>query len=319
MIDEIPQRPFTRAEARALGVSDWRLSELVAEGVVHRVLRGVYRPATLPDTLTIRATCALLVLPDHAVVTDRSASWLHGIDSLDPTALDIPPVLEVVSVDGHDRTRLDGTLGGKRALLPEDITMVNGVRVTTPLRTAADLACLRGRFAALAALDAFMRRFGLSKRDFERLLVRYVGRRGVVQFRELVQYADPASESAGESWTRMAIIDAGLPVPKLQVTVLIDGYGKVRIDLSYPSLKIAVEYDGEEFHTSDQDQAHDARRRKAMRDAGWIVIVVDKRSFSQLALDEWLLELRQAIADRSPNWRRQYARGERLPRRRARG
>ena len=44
--------------------------------------------------------------------------------------------------------------------------------------------------------------------------------------------------------------------------------------MAYTRLKIAIEYDGEEFHTDDVDREHDERRRDALRRKGWIVIVV---------------------------------------------
>ena len=34
-----------------------------------------------------------------------------------------------------------------------------------------------------------------------------------------------------------------------------------RLDLALPELRYAAEYDGEEFHTADDDRAHDEQRR----------------------------------------------------------
>ena len=111
-----------------------------------------------------------------------------------------------------------------------------------------------------------------------------------------------------ESWTFMSIYDAGLALPDSQVEVHLPGYGTVRLDLAYPWWKIAVEYDGEQFHTSEEDIRRDRERRAALRAAGWIVIVVTKHDLSGQALDRWQQELRDAIADRCPERHRRYSR-----------
>ena len=61
--------------------------------------------------------------------------------------------------------------------------------------------------------------------------------------------------------------------------------------------KVAIEYDGEEFHTSDEDKRADAERRDWLRRHGWTVIVVDKNSFSDEAIALWSEAIRTALAD----------------------
>ncbi len=151
------------------------------------------------------------------------------------------------------------------------------------------------------------------------MAARYAGRRGVVQLRELIQYASPEAESAGESWTRRAIIDADLPIPKAQVWVTVASGHRYRLDLAYPGLKVAIEYDGEEFHSTPEQRLADEVRRQELRDAGWIVIVVRKDDLSGPALDQWLSELRAAIASRRPQARLAYPKPDPAVRRGLRG
>lgn len=304
----LPVHPFRTADAAAYGVTPRQLRDLVACGVVRRVLRGVYCRADVADDLTLRARAAALVLPPHAVVSDASAAWLYGIDCREPGERDLAPALEVVSIGGADRSRRSQLRGGKRALAPDDVCELDGVLVTTPLRTVSDLACRRGRYRAMAALDLFAHEFGIGVPELERMVRRYAGRRGVTQFRELIHYVCPLAESPRESWTRLAIIDAGLPAPKPQHIVELDGFGQVRLDLAYPALRIAVEYDGKEFHTSDEDKEADRLRRQALREAGWIVIVVVNGDFHGAGLERWLGELRVALTERRPTTKRRYAR-----------
>jgi hypothetical protein len=84
----------------------------------------------------------------------------------------------------------------------------------------------------------------------------------------------------------------------------------VRLDHAYEELKIAVEYDGQAFHTALADRERDRARRTALEAAGWLVIVVGKDDFSGPALDEWLGCLRRALDDRARPFRRTYPAGQ---------
>lgn len=304
-------RPFTMASAVAAGVSRDRVRTLVRNGEVRSVLHGVYVATSAPDDLSLRARAAGLVLPDHAVVCDRGAAWLHGIDILELAELDVTPTLDVVSCGGRDRSRRAGVFGGKRDLRTDDVTTVDGIAVTTPLRTACDIACLRGRYRALATLDAFRRAFGLTLRDLGDMTARYAGRRGCKQLRELIVLSTDLADSQMESWVRLMIRDEGLPAPSPQEWVLVPGWGWCRVENAYPHLRIGVEYDGEEFHTSEEDREHDRLRRLAFAEIGWLIIVVRKDDLSASARTRWLRELRREIAHRTPEplSKRVYSRG----------
>lgn len=176
-----------------------------------------------------------------------------------------------------------------------DLCVVEGLTVTSPLRTALDLGCRLSRRDALAALDGFMREHGISRAEMVAELARYFRRRGVVQLRQLVPLADPRSESPGESWTRLEILDAGLPAPEPQLWIYEHGRPVFRVDLGYPRGRVVVEYDGREFHDSPEQREHDRQRREWLSKRGWKVIVVNKDSFTTEALSVWLDELRVAL------------------------
>lgn len=300
--------PTTSARATAQGWSPTRLQRAVADGRVRRVLRGVYVDATVPDGTDLRAAAAALLLPDRMIACDRSAAWLLGVDQWDPTDLDVPPLLDMTAREGT-RTRRRGIHGSTRTLHDEDVMVIDpGILVTTPLRTAADLACQRGRLAAAAALDQFARQHGVTTADLRRLLLRFGGRRGVTQLRELAQDVCALAESPPETWVRRLILDHQLPPPTPQHVVQCEG-SAYRLDLAYPHLRIAIEYDGEEHHTTAADREADRLRRLALRRAGWIVIVVRKDDLAGTSLDGWIRLLRAAIQERRRPWAPRYARG----------
>lgn len=290
-----PDVPFTWAQAKALGIPRARLDQALAQREIRRVLTGAYVRADAPDTVEVRARAAALVISPFSVVCDRTAAWLLGVDVFDYHELDVLPPLETYVLRGHNPTRRGQCNGGTRDLLPQDYCLIEGLKVTTPLRTALDLGCKLSRRRALAALDAFMRAYGLTHEDLRRGAQRYFRRRGVVQLRQLIPLADPRAESPGEAWARQEIIDAGLPWPELQVWVEVDGVPTYRLDLAYPHARVAVEYDGREFHESDEARERDEERRAWLERHGWTVIVVDKDSFTPEALADWLRRLRVAL------------------------
>jgi len=295
---DFPDTPFTWAAARTRGITRRQLDAAVRQREVTRLLQGVYVRSDVTITPVLLAQATALVVEDSSVICDRTAAWILGVECFDYTELDRIPPVESYVLRGHDPTDRRECAGGTRDLLPEDWLEIGGVRVTTPLRTAMDLGCKLSRRKALAAMDALMRAYGFTHADMRRLVPRYFRRRGVVQLRELLALVDPRAESSGESWTRLEIHDRALPSPEPQYWVLVDGVPTYRLDLAYPHARVAVEYDGEAFHTSDEDRAADRKRRTWLRDHGWTVIVVDKNSFTEEAVNAWVAELRAALGMR---------------------
>lgn len=292
----LPNRPFHRSEMRALGLSNHQLHGLLVAGVVRRVFRSVYAPARIvDDDPGERALAASLAVSDHHVLCDRTAAWVWGIDVFTYAEAAVTPQVEVCAIAGHEPTHATGLQGHSRALAREDVLRVGGVAVTSPLRTALDLGARLTRRDAMATLDAFCRVHGVTRPVLRRELPRFRGRRGVVQLRELVELVDGRAESVRESWTRLAIHDAGLPAPTPQVWVEVRGK-RFRLDLAYPRHRIVVEYDGRDAHDVKPGQLErDRKRRRLLRADGWTVIVLRLGDFSGDQLLRWLSELEAAL------------------------
>ncbi|NJP90306.1 DUF559 domain-containing protein [Nonomuraea sp. FMUSA5-5] len=154
------------------------------------------------------------------------------------------------------------------APLPEeDITEHQGVRLTTMDRTALDCARWLPRMVAVATLDQFARR-GV---DLEALWHRPLNTWGL---RETLSLVDRGAASPRESWLRVILTDGGLPRPTTQIRVDLGDDRFAYLDLGWEEFKVAVEYDGQEHHTSPADQQHDTDRREELRRRGWRVIAV---------------------------------------------
>lgn len=292
-----PAHPFTSADLPALGLTHGDLERMVVNGTVRRVFHAGYMPDGVTDTIEMRARLAArLVTPGH-VISGRTAAWLYGIDTYAWAELDECPPIDACVLPGSEPSSRRGIDGHSRDLAPSDIGEVEGLRVTTPLRTALDLGCTLRAREALAALDAFARLHGVTAADLSRELPRFKGRRGVRQLRDLVPLVDGRAESPRESWTRYEIIRAGLPAPEPQFWIEINGVPTYRLDLAYPHRRVVIEYDGYDAHERTPEQKErDRERRKWLREHGWSVIVIRIGDFTGSALDRWLGELREALA-----------------------
>ncbi len=296
--EKLLTRPFTAAQAQAAGLSRHRLQALRREGAITTILYGVYAAAELRDSVDLRVAAVKLAMPPHTIVCDRTAAWLHGVDAFDFAELEWLPPVDVCVLPAKNRSRRDECKGSRRDLATEDVMDLVGVQVTTPLRTALDLGCNLSRPAALATLDAFLHAGYFNAVALHNEVRRFRRRRGVVQLRQLIRIVDPKAESPGESWTRLAILDAGLPAPDSQYVVVVNGAELFRLDLAYWRHRICVEYDGVQFHDTPEARAYDEMRRRWLREHGWTVIVVRKDDFTPEAMVRWTSELRAALESR---------------------
>jgi hypothetical protein len=273
-------RPFTARQAAAVGVTRAVLRRLLRDHYIRRLVKGVFVAAQAPDSLMLRANALHLVVPEHAVIVDWTAVWLYtGV--LPPNQhLEVPPV-SLFRPRGRGRLRNDLCSSGERTFGPGDLVTIEGLTVTAPLRTAWDIGRLAPRDMAIGALDALLRMGDFSHEQLLGGVERFRRQRGVVQLRELAPLADARSQSTGESVLRLRWCDLpSLPRPEPQVPIL-DAHGReiYYLDLGVRELRFAVEYDGEEFHSSDEDVEHDTRRRSWIdQNRGWIIKPVRKEN-----------------------------------------
>lgn len=268
----------TYADLRRNGMTRSGISEAVTSGALQRVLTGIYAPASLPLSTAVRARAITLASPPGVVVVRRSAAWLRGIDVMPPGAEGHRWPLEV-AVAPHETPPHRPGLKGFRAPLPaSDLIVIDGVATTTDLRTALDCGRFLPRLQAVAAVDAFLHAGSVDKGELWARALPLAGERNCALLRDVVLVSDAGAQSPPESWTRVRLIDAGLPAPTTQIAVgqLYAGRAAAYLDMGYEAYLVAVEFDGEEFH-GPEAQAHDVARRQWLRDdGGWAIVVVRK-------------------------------------------
>ena len=231
-----------------------------------RVLRGVYVDADLPPDPEHRLLAVELLAPATVVFAGRTAAWLHGV----ATAWEDGDPVEVAVPTGARWGPVAGVVIAHVQLSAAEVTVLGGHRVTSAVRTAADVARSGPPALTVPVLDPLLARTGVAA---TRVYAAIGSGRGCADARAAVSWADRRAESPQESRLRLVLRDAGLrPVSQ---HVVLDARGRfvARVDLAFPGQRVAVEYDGA-WHAAPGQFARDRRRLNALQAAGWRVLHV---------------------------------------------
>lgn len=233
-------------------------------GVLERIWQGIYGRGE-PDDLT-RLRGLDFACGTRVPVCLSTAAALHGFDTEQPADLHVlsPPGSRLRNADGLVVHRRDGA----------PLVRVGERLVTSPAWTAVEVARSVHRPRALATLDAALRSGTCQRVDLSRAAAQQAGRRGIVAVRELIPLADGLAESPMESEARLKMIDGGLPRPALQYEILDGNSEWRRVDFAWPDQRLAVEYDGEDWHSGAEAMRRDRRRQAALQDVGWTVFAI---------------------------------------------
>lgn len=172
-------------------------------------------------------------------------------------------------------------------LYDDEITLLDGIPITTPERTWLDLAemltvdqlvvagdsCVRMPRPELEGREAPL----CSLQDLQRMIDRHKGKRGIRKAKEAIALIRVGSDSPQESLLRLAIVRAGLPEPELNVPIIDDaGTRHHEPDLSYRKYRIGAEYEGE-LHGEEGQIVRDIARSEKYTDLGWTEVRISKR------------------------------------------
>jgi very-short-patch-repair endonuclease len=232
-----------------------------------RLFPDIYVERDVDITAELRAKAGWLWTGRRGVIAGFAAAALHGSKWIDDAQ-----VVELI----HDNRRSPPGIQSHRDHIEEDeIKLVAGMRVTSPVRTALDFGCWYPTMPAVAGIDALARATEIKAADVELLARRYAGRRGIVRARQAVNLFDPGAQSPKESWLRIVLIQAGLQRPQTQIPVRNEfGRAIAYLDMGWEDVKVAAEYDGEQHRNDRRQYTWDVRRLEMLEGLGWIVIRV---------------------------------------------
>jgi uncharacterized protein DUF559 len=290
---ELRHSPFTTPQALTYGVTPSAL-----RGAQWRnVFRDVWLHVDVPDNREMRLAAVRLVISDGAFVCGLTAAWIYGTDAQDRRA-------ELVWVGHRTGNRLRnraGCLTREITVTDDDLTVIDGITITTALRTAFDCGRWLALVESVVVADTLAHAGGLTVADLAEYTRNHRALRGVRQVDRVIDLMDPLSESPMETRVRLLIVLAGLPRPQSQLIVT-DLLGRfvARADLGYDVHRLIVEYDGA-FHW--EQRREDDRRREAMRGLGWTVLVFSADDYYKTP-GATIERVRSALAKATPKPRR---------------
>lgn len=267
---------------------DVRRGQLVSvrPGVVASV--GKWEAASEREKARARLEAVVHTRRDRVVLSHESAALLWGLPHVGRRS----DLVELADARGTlPRTR-NGIRWRRTPFDANEIVELDGFLVTGLAQTAVDLACSRRFTNGVAAIDAVLAgrlegdRLPPGHAEATSLIqrIRADGRRGRLLAAITISFADPRSESVGESVSRANMHLLGFPPPLLQVEFDRGDGGVDRVDFDWPEYGLFGEFDGdakylrpeytrgrptEEIVLAEKKRADRIRRRHYRRDARW--------------------------------------------------
>ena len=224
---------------------------------------GIYLASSAPVSFGDRAAAAWLWSHRQGVVVGLSASRLYGAQWIKD---DHPVELAWANARAPQGIRTSAlTLH-----LGETVTL-GGIPVTSLARTAFDLARRRPLWKAVETLDALGAAAPFDPADVLAVAEKHRGVRGLRQVPQALALHDPGAQSPKETWLRLLVVRSGFPTPQTQIPVRC-GPKTYYLDMGWPDLRIAIEYDGDHHRTDPAQFTRDIVRLEDLAAAGWIVI-----------------------------------------------
>jgi hypothetical protein len=258
------------AELRMLGVSVAQREALVADGVMVRVFRGVYRLRSSP--LTLAAECrAVCLAGELAVITGAAGGKLWGLrrmSNVHPIDVRVPHFANSLS---SDRVRLRRC----NVLDPVDIVhRPDGIRVVSPPRLAFDLSAVMSDLDLESVVEQIL--------DREMCTIQTIYATG----RRLCHPARPGSErfarviGSRPAWMKPvdshlelvlhdALRSAGIAGLARQHAIALPGGWTIHADIAVPELTWAIPIDHVTWHGGRVDAQRDKQNDRQARMIGW--------------------------------------------------
>lgn len=219
---------------------------------------------------------ALVLASPDGCLADVTAGELWGLRKMPPTRL-------VLMVPERQRRAVPEWARLVRTSWPDEgmVTLADGMRVTSPLRTLFMLAAHFGpRRFEHAAEDAWHR--GLVHPDEARRYladIRRQGRSGVTQFErwlDAVGSRERASQSGLEVDLARALRRAGLPAPVRQYELHLPNGQIIHVDLAWPGARLGVEPGHSWWHGGNERMRQDYERDLQCDLIGWRIVRFDE-------------------------------------------
>ena len=238
---------ITATQLKEAGLTPTQVRWRVRSGLLHRVHRAVYAVGHQGLSNEGRWMAAVLACGPGAALSHRPAAEHHRL--LAPTA----KIIDVTVPGRGGRAKRSG-LRIHRSSLPSDATMIrDGIRVTTPARTLADLK---------RVVEAYIYRRAVRQAEYLKLPLG-----GLV--------TDGTRSDLEADFLRLCR-RYHLPLPEVNVRV-----GPFTVDFLWPDCRLVVETDSYATHGGRQAFEDDRARDAELRRLGYEVHRLTDRQMSE--------------------------------------
>jgi very-short-patch-repair endonuclease len=259
-----------RRQLGELGVGPKGVAERVRTGRLHRVHRGVYAVGHSQLRREAHWLAAVLAFGPGAVLSHRSAAALWELRSSAASAIDVT----VPSQSGR-RSRRGIRVHRSGRLTWSEVTVCDGIPVTTVARTLLDLADVLSAQALKRAIDEAEYRRLLDMASVIAVAEANPGRRGS---HVLALALDPPEPTRSELEQHFLSFCRRHRLPSPAVATRIEGF---EVDFSWPEAELIVETDGLAAHRTRRAMESDRHRDRRLLLAGYRTVRLTDRALGE--------------------------------------
>ena len=256
---------LTTAAMRADGLSPRDIRQLRHDGVIERIVRGLYRLAGSRTRLQDIAAC--LLRHPAAAASHVSALYVHDMEVE-------PPRRPHFTVPEHAGQTTPLGVAHRSPLAPADVTMRKGLRVTTLARSIVDASEVLDTDRLAAVVNEAVSRKLVTIPTIIQVAERVEaapGRAGLGRLRAVLASWTDAIEpdSVAEAAAIRRIRSFGLTAPVTQHEVF-DRAGTfvARLDMAWPDRLVGREYVSGRWHRPDRLEVDEVRLQQ-LEGLGW--------------------------------------------------
>lgn len=249
------------------GWSGGAIEKRTRSGRLHPLYAGVYRVGHGVVSRQGRWMAAVLASGSEAVLSHWSAAALWMIRSNSRSVIDV--------TTRHKSRTWDGIRRHHKALPPDEVTVEEGIPVTTVPRTILDLAATEPVDVVENLLREMEFRQLWGRLSLPDLIERYPGRRGVRKVRTALERLeeDPVGRKRSKLEERFApfLRRHHLPLPRYNDWIILPNGKRYQVDCHWPDFRQIVELDGWHGHSTKTAFREDRARDRRLRVAGYSV------------------------------------------------
>ena len=251
----------SRAQLRELGIDGTAVARGIAAGRLHRIHRGVYAVGHRPRTSESRWIAAVLACGADAVLSHLDAAALWAIYRGEGAR---------VHVIAQSRRVIDGIWAHRaRRLHPDDVTVHQGIPVTTVARTLVDLTDVLGGDRVLRALREAEYQRLLDLDALTAAVERAHGRKRLRTLKAAIARHRPGQIVRDELEHRFLELIHPLGLPEPETNVKVNTKRRTyEVDCLWRAQGVAVELDGRAAHQRASAFEEDRKRDAALSAVG---------------------------------------------------